>query len=51
MDLLSPVGRTTAERKTEVISRRNLQEEPVSFSGGIPVSKGGLLSGSAPRSL
>lgn len=50
MDLLSPMGRTAAERKTEVISRTDLQEEPASFSAGIAVTKGGLFSESAPRS-
>lgn len=47
MDLLSPLGRTGAERKTEVISRTDLQEEPASFSGGVIVAKGGLFSGRA----
>lgn len=48
---LSPMGRTASERKTEVISRTDLQEEPASFSGGVIVAKGGLFSGSAPRRL
>lgn len=31
------------QAKTEVMSRRRLQEEPVSFSGVSPLPKGGLL--------